>query len=168
MILRLKLGCWRFTFSFAPVTKVVGVNSLLPDGKHILMWDFDNVDLPTIAMHLRYIQLCYDLPNIYILETKQNSNYIAYCFKAVPWRRAVEIIARTPYVDWNFYKYGIYREYFTLRVSPKCGRKPKLVCVLESPWPEEVSVKELKSWVIYETLPDNYEPRMVKLEIGKS
>jgi len=163
MIFKLRIGHWRFTFTIAPVTDVIGVNSKLPNGNHILMWDFDDTTLNEVTYNLQKIQLLYDLPNIYILETKPNTNYIAYCFKSCEWRKTVEIIATTAGVDWNFFKYGVYRERFTLRVSPKCGRKPKLAYKLITGAPEDAFLTDLKSWVRYETLTDNYKSRRVQL-----
>ena len=93
-------------------------------------------------------------------------NYIAYCFKRLPWRKVVEIIASTQGVDWNFFKYGVYRERFTLRVSPKCSRKPKLVYILRSPEKEDVYITDLKSWVKYETLEDGWKSKKVEIELG--
>jgi len=162
VVVKFGLGRWRFTFSFAPVTKVVGVNSKLPNGRHILMWDFDGVDYQRLKESLLTIQRRYLLPNIYILQTNRH-NYIAYCFKAVPWRKAVEIVAATQTYDWNHFKYAVYRGHFTLRVTPKCGREPKLVEVLESLQEEDVTVEKLKSWVEYETLPDDWPRTVVKL-----
>jgi len=166
MIIKVRLGRWRITFSFAPVVDVIGVNSLLPNGKHILMWDFDGVELSKVIEALASIQLIYELPAVHILETKNNSNYIAYCFKQVSWRKAIEIIASTPHVDLNFFKYGVYRERFTLRVSPKCGRTPKHVLTLPSTHEPDVSTDMLKSWVRYETLPDKYQSKIRSVEIG--
>lgn len=155
MIFKLKIGHWRFTFTFAPVTEVIGVNSLLPDGKHIIMWDFDDVPLDKVSKALEIVQWFYNLPNIYILNTGTRNHYIAYCFKKCTWRRSVEIVAATQYVDYQFFKYGVYRERWTLRVSPKEGRKPKLVKILHSEIPEDCSIDDLNSWVKYETLADN-------------
>ena len=163
MIIKLRLGHWRFTFSFAPVVDVIGVNSKLPDGKHILMWDFDDIGLNKVIDELRRIQYTFMLPNIYILNTGAPNHYIAYSFAACSWNIAVEIIATTVGVDKNFFKYGVYREHFTLRVTPKCGRKLTLVRLLESDTPENCTVAELKSWVQYETLPDDFESRRVQL-----
>jgi len=165
MIIKLTLGSWRFTFSMAPITRVIGVNSALPDGNHILMWDFDDVPLDEVLSELASIQKIYCLPNIYVLETKPNRNYIAYCFKRVSWRKALEIIISTRNVCLGFYKYGVIRDRFTLRVSPKCGRKPKLVAVLSSRYPEDASIDELRSWVNYETLADGYVSREYKLKV---
>jgi len=165
MILKITIGNWRFTFSMAPITRVVGVNSLLPDGQHILMWDFDETNFWQVHDALLETQRVYQLPNIYILETKKDTNYQAYCFKAVPWRKAVEIIAFTKGVDWNYFKYGVFRGKFTLRVSPKCGRKPKLVHILKSDIPEDVFIHDLRDWVEYETLADNANQRKIELTL---
>ena len=161
MIIKLRLGHWRFTFSFAPVVDIIGVNSKLPDGRHILMWDFDDIPLQNVIDVLRGTQYEYMLPNIYILNTGAPNHYIAYSFAACSWNTAVEIIATTWGVDKNFFKYGVYRERFTLRVSPKCGRKPILATILRSIIPENCSIAELKSWVKYETLPDNWHSKKV-------
>jgi hypothetical protein len=155
MIFKMRIGHWRITFTIAPVTDVIGVNSLMPDGNHILMWDFDDVYLYDITAVLRMIQHKYHLPNIYILTTGKKRHYIAYCFKRLPWQRVVEIIAATPLVDPNFFKYGVYRDHFTLRVTPKEGRKPKLAEILWSTVPRDCSIDELNSWTKYETLADN-------------
>jgi len=165
VIFKTTLGRWRFTFTMAPIARVVGVNSMLPDGNHILMWDFDDKPLSKVERSLLLVQEYYTLPRIYILETKANKNYIAYCFKRTEWREAVEIIASTPNIDWPFFKYGVFRERFTLRVTPKCGRRPKLVHVLPSPYPEDASIDDLKSWVRYDTLPDGWETEIHELRI---
>jgi len=165
MIFRLRIGSWRFTFTFARVADVIGVNSLLSDGNHILMWDFDDELFPNVEMALRWIQNRYRLPNIYILNTGMRGHYIAYCFKRVTWNLAVEIIASTPLVDYRFFKYGVYREKFTLRVSPKEGRKPRLIKILKSKAKETASIPELRSWVKYETLADNSPTGLV--EVGR-
>jgi len=157
MILKFQIGGWRFTFTMAPVTSVYGVNSILPDGKHILMWDFDDTTLNITATYLSRVQSIYNLSNIYILETKTDKNYIAYCFMKFPWHKVVEIIAFTKGVDKNFFKYGVYRERFTLRVTPKSGRKPKLKYTLKTNVKETVAIEDLKSWVKYQTLTDAWK-----------
>ena len=157
MIFKLRLCHWRITFTIAPVTNVTGVNSNLPDGHHIIMWDFDNIPLNVVQAELTIIQSLYDLPNIYILNTGKPKHYIAYCFAKCTWRLTVEIVAATPHVDPNFFKYGVYREHWTLRVTPKEGRKPKLAALLYSKVPEEASISELNSWVKSKEFP--YSPR---------
>lgn len=168
MILRLQLGNWRFTFTVAPVTTVVGVNSRTPDGKHILMWDFDDTTMSEVVHNLHNVQLTYKLPDIYILETKKGKNFIAYCFKVCTWQKTKEIIAYTRGVDKNFFKYGVYRERFTLRVTPKGNRKPTLKHVMYSKTKPDITISDLNSWVQYQTLADGYKSKRIELRIGAS
>lgn len=152
MILKTTIKGIRFTFSVARVTKVIGVNSNLDDGTHILMWDFDDVELDRVREALKTVQTRYMLSDILILRTKEPNNYIAYCFSSQLWRRAIEIVASTLYVDWQFLRFGVYRGHFTLRVTPKNGRVPKLIEILEGYSNSDVSPQDLSSWVKYETL----------------
>ncbi|GAI08017.1 unnamed protein product [marine sediment metagenome] len=125
MIKRFTVGDLRITLTVARITKIIGVNSELEDGSHILMWDFDDVPLDDVKLELKKVQIRYFLSDIYILETKFQTNYIAYCFTAQCWRRAVEIIAQTNLVDWNFFKYGVYRGHFTLILHHSYATKLK-------------------------------------------
>lgn len=152
MIKRITIGDLRLTFTCARIVKVGGFNSLLTDGNHILMWDFDDVDLAKIKIGLRVIQNEWGLPKISILETRKDNSYIAYCFKKFEWRDAVIIVGDTPWIDWNFFKYGVYRDKFTLRVTDKGYGKPRCVAVLESEVPEDATILDLAQWVNYETL----------------
>jgi len=165
MIIRLKIGRWRFSYSMAPVTNIIGVNSTLPSGNHILMWDFDNISLRQAVTELRRIQKKYTLPTIYLLTTGKPNSFIAYCFKENNWHRAVEIVAATKHVDPNFFKYAVYRGHFTLRVSMKCGRKPKIIQYLTGKRKQNCSVKDLISWTLYETIEDNYPTKLMELKI---
>lgn len=153
MIKRITVGDIRITLTIARIVKVGGFNSLLTDGQsHILMWDFDDTTLGEVKFQLGFVQQMYQLPKIYILETKKDTNFIAYCFKRLPLKCIVTIISETDGVDWNFFKYGVFRDKFTLRVTDKGYGKPHKVAVLESDVPEDVSVWELSGWVNYETL----------------
>jgi hypothetical protein len=147
MIIKIRIAHWRFTFTFAPVTDVTGVNSTLKDGWHIPMWDFDDIPLEYVEAALRLVQNKFKLSNIYILNTGKTDHYIAYCFQKRPWDVIVTIVSATLFVDHNFFKYGVYREHWTLRVTPKEGRKPKLIKILYSLVPESVNISELNSWV---------------------
>ena len=64
MIWQLRIGSWKFTFTFAQVTDVIGVNSKLKDGNHILMWDFDDYPLKDVEYILKIKQQDHCLPNI--------------------------------------------------------------------------------------------------------
>ena len=167
MIVKVTLGSWRFTFSMAPITRVTGVNSNLPSGEHIIMWDFDHVDYWQVHDSLLNVQLTYKLPTIFILQTSPKRGFHAWCFKRVSWEKLVEILAFTKHLDWNYFKYGIYRGKFTLRVSPKCGRKISLLNRLMSKEKEDVTIHDLRSWVEYETLSDSHVSKKLELTIPR-
>jgi len=152
LIWQLRIRSWKFTFTFAQVTDVIGVNSKLKDGNHILMWDFDGVPLNEVEWALLVVQYKYKLSDIYIFNSGRPDGYMAYCYERLPWRKALSIVLDTPYVDYNFIKYSAFREKFTLRVSPKCGRWVHAVKVLHSSYLSRANVRDLQDWVLYETL----------------
>lgn len=150
MFWQLRLGSYRIGISCNRITYTEGACSLLENGEHILMWDFDNVGLDDILASLIMIQSWHCLPRTYVLESSPGS-YIAYCFKRCSFPRAISIVADTPYVDWQFVKLSVLRGYFTLRIGEKHGCEPRLVRVLESIYPETASIPELCKFVRYET-----------------
>lgn len=152
MIIKLRIGHIRITFTIAQVIDVLGVNSKLPDGNHILMWDFDNTTFDKVADALEFVQKHFNLPRIHILLTSKPHNYIAYCFKRCTFRQAIAILGMTDGIDLNFYKWGIFRKRWTLRVGAKANSTPKFICYLGSEVKEDATIEELKSWVTYETL----------------
>jgi len=156
MIVKIRLGSWRFTFSLNRITDVVGVNSECKDGKHILMWDFDDVAHGDVQRTLYLLQRIYNLPNIYILNTGQKHHYMAYCFKKFDFLTALSIVSGTPYIDPTFVRMSAFRKRFTLRVSDKEGRSIRPVTVLKSPIKDEATVRDLKSFVKYETCTDHW------------
>lgn len=157
MIIRILIGRWRVTFSMAPVTKLYGVHSLLKDGTHILMWDFDEHPLLDVMDALQYVQKLWNLPKITVFSTGKPNSYIAYCFKRHTFQQASAIIAMTPHIDWNFVKYGIYRNKFTLRVTPKNGRHIHHAVTMCSREPEDAGISDLVNWVKYETIDWDYK-----------
>jgi len=166
MMLRFRIGRWRFSLNVVHVTDVAGVNSILPDGKHILMWDFDGVNLDQIIESLSEVQRKYMLPTIYILYTGKPGHYMAYCFKRCEWMKAIEIIAATRYVDPTFFRFGVWRKKFTLRITPKDGRKIRLAKKLYGYTPPDAYIEELDSFVKYETISDVYESKAKPREIN--
>lgn len=167
MIKRITIGDLRLTFTAARIVKVGGFNSLLTDGNHILMWDFDDALLQDVSYALGAVQKRFSLPKIYILETRKSGSYIAYCFARVYWKFAVQVIAETVGVDWNFVKYGIYRDKFTLRVTDKGYGKPHCVAVLESNVPEDATILDLATWVTYETLKNKKSLKLKEIKENK-
>ena len=152
MIKRITIGHYRFTITLARIAKVIGVNSQLSNGRHILMWDFDDTKLDDVCLDLKKVQSRYFLSDIHILRSKEPNNYLCYCFTSQEWRRAVEIVASCPHVDWQFLRFGVYRGHFTLRVTPKGERTPYLVTRLEGMELPDCKPEDMLSWVKYETL----------------
>lgn len=153
MILRLNLNSWRLTLSLVKIINIMGVNSKLENGNHILMWDFDNMQIGDICEELHKIQNRYFLSDIHILETnKKEGNFIAYCFTEVTFQRAVEIISATQGIDFNHLRLGVFRGYFTLRTGEKQSGRPHIVARLEGLQLADVNPDEIKSWIEYETL----------------
>lgn len=154
MILSKTLGNIRITFTLAKVTKVIGVNSSLSDGKHIIMWDFDDTTLEEVKRQLTWVQSVFCLPEIRVVNTKPGVNFIAYCFKRCDWLEALKVVIYTSGVDKNFIKYSAYREHFTLRVTPKKVFPPQFAAIIKSDFKPDCSYKDLLSWVRYQTLLD--------------
>lgn len=152
MIKRLDIGSLRLTFSLNTIIKVVGVNSYVGVGQHILMWDFDHNSLEEVKESLRVVQSRYLLSDIHICQTGKTRGYHAYCFTVVDWRRAVEILASTPHIDLKFLKWAMFRGRITLRVSAKMKRLPRKVAFLEGYCLPDATIKDLRHWVIYETV----------------
>jgi len=152
MIKRLDIGSLRFTWSFNAIIKVIGVNSYVGVDRHILMWDFDHNSLEEVKEALRVVQSRYFLSDIIICQTGRTRGYHAYCFTAVDWRRAVEILAATPHIDMKFLKWCMFRGRITLRVSAKMKRLAHKVATLEGYHLPDATIKDLKSWVVYETV----------------
>jgi hypothetical protein len=163
MLLNIRARRWRLTIILTPVTDTIGVNSQLPDGNHIIMWDFDDQKPDDVVTNLLQTQHIYDLPNIYVLETKPKKNYIAYCFRRCTWQESVKIVAATKGICYNFFKWGVFRKRWTLRVGVKHGTIPHFYKLLKGKAPEEAKPRELRSWVNYETVQDEFKHKVLNL-----
>ena len=131
------------------VMMVDGYNSMLPGGKHFLMWDFDDVPFESIYSELLVLQKKLRLPRIWILNTGKENCWHANCFKAMEWEQCRSIIAATPLVDKKYLAISILRGFFTLRYSPVGKRGFKPAIVLPSKVPEDVNPYELMSFITY-------------------
>jgi len=147
----LRLRSWRLWVSLRRVADMDGICSALGDDRHILMWDFDDTPISQVNTALRLVQITYDLPTIYVLESNAAGSYLAYCFPSKPWREAVKIVIDTQGVDWNFVRLSMIRGYFTLRISAKRGVLPKIMGHLNSPVKPEATVSDLQKAHHYET-----------------
>jgi hypothetical protein len=132
---------WQLKVYFNRQEKRTGICSQQfnnPD-KHCLLWDFDNIDLNTIIHSLRYLQVNYDLPDVWIIQSSPE-RYHAYCFTARPFREIIHILSATPEIDMAYLRLGIVRGYYTLRITPrKDSPEFKLVKVLVSTYKNEMT-----------------------------
>ena len=142
---------WRFYIGLSYSAKATGVNSKLEDGRHFLMWDFDNVALPVLRRSLIEIQRRFLLSSIYVLSTGLEGHYHAYCFDSLTFSNALQVIAATKESDRVYLGIAAMRGYFTLRFSDKKGRVYTHVDTLESPKDADISPYEVKSFCRYWT-----------------
>lgn len=106
--------------------------------KHILLWDFDDIELEIIVSSLRTIQNFYVLPTILIVSSSANRHH-AYCLTARTFREVIHILSATPEIDLDYLRMGMARGYYTLRISERKSDTFKLVYTLSSSIPNEVN-----------------------------
>lgn len=148
------IGRFQFFAGAQKLQWIDGVSSYLEDGNHILMWDWDEIEYGLVYYALLFVRDRYQLPKIYVLESSPGGNWIAYCFKRLPFKKAFVIVADTEHVDWRFVQHSLVRGYFTLRISKKHGVEPKLHAMIPSQYSEDCSVPELTAFVKYQTKAD--------------
>ena len=148
---RLDIKGWRFYIAITHSQQLHGVNSQLGDDYHFLMWDFDNVELGRLFEELEHIQWLFELPAIHILQSSLPNSYHAYCFARRPWGMVLQILATTQYIDQQFFKIGVIRGYFTLRIEDKKAGLLKAVGRIPSLVDNEVGTDEITSFANYWT-----------------
>lgn len=149
-LFRTRIGSWRITLSVGRVTDVKGINSELKDGRHIIMWEFDETDWQLVKRSLMYVQTDRRLPTIYISRSHPGGGYHAYCLVAVPWIQSVHIVSGTPLVDPGYINMCAIRGHWTLRLTDKGMGAPEFWEELPSLRRETASTLDLKSYVKYE------------------
>jgi len=101
------------------------------EDKHMLLWDFDNSSIDDIKKSLERLVVKHKLPAIHIISSSPHS-YHAYCFTSRPFRNIIHILSDTPELDNSYFKLGILRGYYTLRITPRKGESFKLVGIILS------------------------------------
>jgi len=142
---------YRLFCSLAKYIHVSGVNSKLANGRHFLMWDFDNLGEEIIRNELLRIQKKFHLSQIYLINTGLTGYYHAYCFLDFDWANTLYILASTQGIDKMYFTIGVARGYFTLRYTPKKSRDFKPAIILSSKVKETVNPYTLKSFIDYPT-----------------
>lgn len=132
---------YQLYIAFTRSRLVDGVNSLTSEGKHILMWDFDEIDSLDVVGALSRVQKRYRLANITVLKSSKRS-YHAYCFQSHTWPDTLRILADTNKLDQAFFKIGVLRGYYTLRYSDKVEGKLEYAFTLAGKGLEDISPEE--------------------------
>lgn len=125
MNIEIRLFRRKVQFVWRRLQKVRGICSDLKYGYHFLLWDFDMLPLDEVEESLRFIQGRFKLPTIHIIQTAAEGGYHAYCFKRVTWPQCLYILSMTEGLDSGYFKIGVLRGYFTLRITPKIRRNGK-------------------------------------------
>lgn len=143
MRVRLAVRGWEAFLSVGRRHKTKGINSVLPDGRHMLMWDFDDVPFRKVHNELTRLRTQYGLANIHVIQSSAEGCYHAYCFQSRKWADVLRILADTHYLDQAFFKIGIMRGYFTLRIRNKRGFHFTPIEVIGGPGIEDVNIDQL-------------------------
>jgi len=145
MIIDFKGYRFRLHCSLQKYVDVEGINSnIIGSDNHILIWDFDNTPLPQVIDSLLALQGNWELPPIYIVQSSPE-HYHAYCFKLLPMPQVICILATTKGICSNFFKFGILRGYWTLRITPEKGTFKKMM-ILDSKYkPDKVDLSLLET-----------------------
>jgi len=118
------------------IVDVEGINSKIgAENHHILLWDFDDVVLRDLELELMSLQIAYKLPTIYIVESSTAGHYHAYAFAKKSLPETLLILSSTNYLCQTYFKIGVMRGYWTLRISPEKGQF-RLVSTIKSNVPE--------------------------------
>lgn len=137
-------GPFQFLFRLTWSAKRTGIISEVEGGEHILMWDFDDVPFENVWHALTLVKQKYDLSTIYLLRSSEKGDHFhALCFDEVPWPQAVIIVKDTMGVDDAFWKIGVLRGYFTLRITPKRGERPPYTIAQIGRMPKIIAAEDL-------------------------
>lgn len=151
MYLRTKILNRRIVFYWRKITTVEGVNSDTLDGYHIPLLDTDDCTLLDLVVEMRRLQKMFNLGDVSICNTGRENSFHVYVWNKMTWRECVAVVANCRYIDMKHLHFSIRRGHFTLRISPKTGRKITEIYRIESSNPTTASYKDFKSFVTYET-----------------
>jgi hypothetical protein len=153
--MRLNFRMKKFGITFfvmlAHTQSLQGVSSLLPNGKHMPLFDIENCSLNEAENALRELQTKYGLSDVSITSDKDRS-FRAWCFLPVCYIDYLRIqldLLVVGILDYNFFWWTVKQGKATLRVNSKINRpNQEVVSVLYSysvPFPKSVEK------VIYDT-----------------
>lgn len=137
-------------FTFYKLEGTEGLDSILPNGKHILMWDFDNCNLDTVKASLKSVQDKYNLPDIHIYADNKPNSFRASSPQQVEFNQLLHILLDTSNIDRHYIEWTLKKGYATMRIGKKKGRSDiKLVDILInnnniSDYPQEMNFEKYK------------------------
>ena len=147
---RIAIGDWRLYISISRRKPVLGVNSDLGDGTHVLLMDFDNVPSGNILQDkLDKWAAGYQLSAVTVVESSPG-NYHGYCFQRHSLEETTLILAGAPFIDGMHWRLGVVRGYWTLRISQKGEWLMRRRFATYDYGKPNVDPTELGSFVIYE------------------
>lgn len=112
-----------FYFLIAGVERVEDITSdIKKSDNHILLWDFDDSSIEGVEKALTGVKGHYNLGDIYIMSDKIGS-YRAMCFTTLSFKDMLKVLLDTDGIDMQFFNYTVKREYATIRISTKLGRR---------------------------------------------
>lgn len=108
-----------------PKKRTDGLTSYCSDGKHILMFDYDNKTEKEVLTELKILQGAYCLSDIYVFKNDIKKSFCAFCLDKFTLDDAVNMISQTS-ADYAHKKapliYGLKR--WVYRFGSKGDRKP--------------------------------------------
>jgi hypothetical protein len=150
ILIRKQIGDWVFALTATRIETTVGLNSILKDGHHILMWETDLPFYDSVYNNLKKIQIAHDLPCIHIFRSSKAGGYHAICLKRSSWREAVALATELIEVDMKWIQACVSRGYFTMRIGLKHEREPVAFNTVLSNRLEDVDISELINYDRYE------------------
>lgn len=131
---RIKIRGWTLFGMLSKTQTMMGFTSLIKNvgnvmsNIHYIMWDLEGATFDEVKKELLIISNNFCLGEIFIVgESVKQKSFRAWCFQPVTFRKMVEIINATNYVDYLFFKYTILRGKATLRISQKAYRPPQRI-----------------------------------------
>ncbi|MEM2591596.1 MAG: hypothetical protein QXI60_03325 [Thermofilaceae archaeon] len=149
MYWRVYLGPFKVYFGLQYLTRYEGVRSDLPDGRHIILWDYDDLGQDTVFSELRRVQWRFRLSNIYVHRTSEENKFHAICFSARTFREVAIILLASTHCDLEYVKLGLIRGYWDLRINKLAQYDLEPVAILTSPYPADVSPEQVVGRVRY-------------------
>ena len=128
------------------VQTLAGLNSILPSGKHLTLFDIDDMDSEAMEASLRSTQDFYLLPDITVFGSGTENHWLAFCRTERPQLKVAEYLMNTVGIDLAFVGIGLARGRWTIRLSEKNGKIPFPYKVLKPRYYKMKNEADLATW----------------------